>query len=148
MFWFNIHLAKKNCRWQFLCQTRVFLFMLFVNLGAQIRCPHNRYTDFKSALDQPQVLLNIWKTNFTKVKSFYLLAHCLWWRSTINVFIHITSVVKPVHIFTARSRVSKSCLLTELCFHCFVHLSCVLIYILLYTSYFILPYSLKESFIL
>ena len=146
MFWFNIPLAKKNCRWQFfiLMQNASF-FMLFVNLGVQIRCPQSRYTDFISVRDQPQVLLNIWKKNFTKVKSFYFWAHSLWWKSKINVFIHITSVVKPAHIFTARSRVSKSCLLTELCFHCFVHLSCVPIYILLYISYFILLYSLKEK---
>ena len=32
------------------------------------------------------------------------------------IFIHITSAEKPVHIFMARSRVSKSCLLGELCF--------------------------------
>ena len=35
------------------------------------------------------------------------------------VFIHIPSVVKPVHIFMARNRVSKSCLMAELCFHRF-----------------------------
>ena len=44
-------------------------------------------------------------------------------------FIHITSVVKPVHIFVVRNRISKSCLLTEPCFHCFKHFGCVLIYI-------------------
>ena len=37
------------------------------------------------------------------------------------VFTHITSMVKPVHIFMARSRASKSCLKTELCFHRYVH---------------------------
>ena len=37
------------------------------------------------------------------------------------VFIHVTSVVKPVHIVMARSSASKSCLVTGICFHCFVH---------------------------
>ena len=45
------------------------------------------------------------------------------------LFIHITSVGKSVHIFMARNRVSKSCLMAELCFHCFVHFDCVPIYI-------------------
>ena len=43
------------------------------------------------------------------------------------VFIHITSVVKPAHIFMARSKVFKSCLVAELCFDV-VHFSCVPIY--------------------
>ena len=30
-----------------------FFFLTFLNLGAKIRCPQNRYTDLKSALDQP-----------------------------------------------------------------------------------------------
>ena len=29
--------------------------------------------------------------------------------------------MEPLHIFMARSRVSKSCLMPELCFHQFVH---------------------------
>ena len=38
------------------------------------------------------------------------------------VFIHITSVEKSVHISMARNRVSKNCLMAELCFHRFVYL--------------------------
>ena len=34
-------------------QNVTFLFLSFLNLGAQIRCTLNRYTDLKSALDQP-----------------------------------------------------------------------------------------------
>ena len=45
------------------------------------------------------------------------------------VIIHIPSVVKPVHIFMARNRVCKSCLMTEVCFYHFVHLDCLLIHI-------------------
>ena len=45
------------------------------------------------------------------------------------VFIHILSVVKPVHIFMARSRICKSCLTVELYFHRSVHFDCVAIYI-------------------
>ena len=45
------------------------------------------------------------------------------------VFIHIPSVVKPVHIFMARSRASEDCILPELCFHRFVHFDFVPIYI-------------------
>ena len=41
------------------------------------------------------------------------------------VFIHIPSVMKPVHIFMARNRVSKSCLMAELYFHRFVPFDCV-----------------------
>ena len=33
-------------------------FLLFLNVGAQIRCPQNRDTDLKSALDQP--LITAW----------------------------------------------------------------------------------------
>ena len=39
-----------------LCR-RIFLFLPFLNLGAQIRCPQNRYTDLKLALDQPLTAL-------------------------------------------------------------------------------------------
>ena len=45
------------------------------------------------------------------------------------VFIHIPSVaVKPVHIFMVRNRVCKTCLMAELCFHCFVHFDCISIF--------------------
>ena len=47
----------------------------------------------------------------------------------IPVFTDITSLLKLVHIFIARNRVFKSCLMAELCFHCFVHFGCALIYI-------------------
>ena len=39
------------------------------------------------------------------------------------------SVVKPMHIFLTRSRVSKSCLMAELRFHRFIHFDCVPIYV-------------------
>ena len=45
------------------------------------------------------------------------------------VFIHIPSMVKPVHTFMTRNRVFKSCLMVELCFHRFAHFDCVPIYI-------------------
>ena len=45
------------------------------------------------------------------------------------VFIHIPSVAEPVYIFMARNRVSKSCLMAEICFHRFVHFDCVPVYI-------------------
>ena len=45
------------------------------------------------------------------------------------MFIHIPFVVKPVHIFMMKNRVSKSCLMAELCFYHFVHFDCVPIYI-------------------
>ena len=50
MFWFNIQLAKKTYRWQFLFLCKTF-FLRFLNMRAQISCPQNRYTDLKSALD-------------------------------------------------------------------------------------------------
>ena len=40
-------------------QTLDFLFLPFLNLGAQIKCLQNRYTDLKSALDQ---LLHVFAT--------------------------------------------------------------------------------------
>ena len=46
----------------------------------------------------------------------------------IIVFTHIASVVKPVHIFMAGSRVSKSRLKAELCFYRYVHFSSVPMY--------------------
>ena len=51
------------------------------------------------------------------------------WHTTHIIFIHITSVMKPVHIFMARNIVSKSCLMTELCFHRLVHFGFLSIYI-------------------
>ena len=38
-----------------LCKTLVFLFPTFLNLDIQIRCPHNRLSNLKSALDQPLI---------------------------------------------------------------------------------------------
>ena len=63
VFWFNVQLAKKSYRWVllFLCRKLVFRFLPFLNLEAQIRCPQNQYTDFKSALDQPMTCLSFWK---------------------------------------------------------------------------------------
>ena len=56
------------------------------------------------------------------------------------VFIHIASVVKPVHIFMARNKVSKSCLMAELCFYRFVLFSCVQIYMYIYIYIYIYMY--------
>ena len=54
MFWINIQLAKKSYRRQFfIFMQKVFPFLPFLNLGAQIRFPQKWYTDLKSALDQP-----------------------------------------------------------------------------------------------
>ena len=39
--------------------TLAFIFLPFLNLGAQIKCLQNRYTDLKSALDQ---LLHVFAT--------------------------------------------------------------------------------------
>ena len=51
------------------------------------------------------------------------------------MFIHIPSVVKPVQVFCmVRNRVSKSCLMVELCFHRFLYFDCVLIYIYIYQA--------------
>ena len=48
------------------------------------------------------------------------------------VFIHVPSVLKPAHIFMARNRVSKSCLMAELCLDCFVDFDWLLIYVYIY----------------
>ena len=61
VFWFNIQFAKKSNRLQFFIfmQDFSFSFRAFIKLGSQIRCPQNWYTDLKSALDQPLMLLVI-----------------------------------------------------------------------------------------
>ena len=43
----------------------------------------------------------------------------------VFMFLHVISVVKSEHIFMARKRAFKSCLMTEFCFHRFVHFCCV-----------------------
>ena len=55
VFRYNIQPTKKSYSQQFfiLCEKLVFLFLPFSNLGAQIWCPQNWYTDLKLALDQP-----------------------------------------------------------------------------------------------
>ena len=50
---FNLLKRVADGSFLFLCKTLVFLFLPFLNLGVQIRSPQNRYTDLKSALDQP-----------------------------------------------------------------------------------------------
>ena len=45
-----------------------------------------------------------------------------------------------MHVFMARNRVSKSCLMGELCFHCFVHFNCAPIYICIYIYKYICIY--------
>ena len=55
MFLFNIQLARKCYKWQFLIfeENDRFSFSTFLNLGILITYPQNLYTDLKSALDQP-----------------------------------------------------------------------------------------------
>ena len=62
------------------------------------------------------------------------------------ILTHTTSAAKPVHIPMARrhipmttSRISKSRLKAELCFHCYVHLSCAPIYIYIYIYIYRIP---------
>ena len=43
----------------FLCKTLVFLFLPSLNLGTQITCPQNWYTDLKSPLDQSLVGIQV-----------------------------------------------------------------------------------------
>ena len=58
MFWFNVHNLQLLCSdsmfttkrvgdgsFSFLWKTLVFFFLHFLNLGAQIRCPQNQYTN-------------------------------------------------------------------------------------------------------
>ena len=49
--------------------------------------------------------------------------------TTHIVVIHIAPVVKPVYIFLARNRISKSYLMADVYFHRFVHFGCVVIYV-------------------
>ena len=56
---FNLLKRVTDGSFLFLCETLVFLFLTFLNLGAQMRCLQNRYTDLKSALDQPLNSSNI-----------------------------------------------------------------------------------------
>ena len=50
---FNLLKRVTEGSFLFLCKKFVFLFLPFLNLGTQIKCPQNCYTDLKSALDQP-----------------------------------------------------------------------------------------------
>ena len=49
---FNLLKRVTENSFLFLCKKLFFLFLPFLNLAAQIRCPQNRYTDLKSAQDQ------------------------------------------------------------------------------------------------
>ena len=76
----------------------------------------------------------------------------LWVSSLVTlytfVFTHMTYVVKPVHIFMAKSRVSKSRLKPELCFHRYVYFSCVPIYTYIYIHIYKLIYrNIYRNFI-
>ena len=51
------------------------------------------------------------------------------------VFIHVTSIVKPVYIFMERSRVCKSLIEAKLCFHSFVHFGSVPIYRYVFSAF-------------
>ena len=55
---FNLLKGVANGSFLFLCKTVAFLFLPYLNLGTQIRCPQNQYTDLKSALDQLLVVGN------------------------------------------------------------------------------------------
>ena len=48
---FNLLKRVTEGSFLFLCKKLVFIFLTFLNLGAQIRCPQNRYSDLKSTLD-------------------------------------------------------------------------------------------------
>ena len=82
----------------------------------------------------------------------------------IFVFTYITSVVKPVHIFMAWSRVSKSRLKAELCFvvmciflvfryilvllYIYIYNIYIYIYIYVYICYYTLKFNMCENQIL
>ena len=56
----------------------------------------------------------------------------LWNGSLVTLYTfypYLICDVKQVHILMVKSRVSKSCLMAELCFHRFVQLGCIPIYI-------------------
>ena len=57
----------------------------------------------------------------------------LWDNSLVTLhtfmFIHITSVLKPVYIYMAESKASKRHIINELWFHRFVHFGCLPIFI-------------------
>ena len=54
----------KDGSFLFLCKTLVFLVLAFLNLGDQIRCSQNQYTNLKSALDQPLASIFIFQLCF------------------------------------------------------------------------------------
>ena len=56
---FNLLKRVTEGSFLFLCKKLVFFFLTFLNLGAQIRCPQNQYTDLKSALDQPLICYSV-----------------------------------------------------------------------------------------
>ena len=63
----NLLKRVKDGSFLFLCKTLVFLVLAFLNLGDQIRCSQNQYTNLKSALDQPLVSIFIFQLCFKVV---------------------------------------------------------------------------------
>ena len=79
----------------FLCKKLVFFFLTFLNLGTQIRCRQNRYTDLKSALDHSLGGWNLGQTGqkpgpelgflpFSQVWFISFPGNCIGWYSWNN----------------------------------------------------------------
>ena len=56
---FNLLKRVTEGSFLFLCKKLVFFFLTFLNLGAQIRCPQNWYSNLKSALNQPLIYIGL-----------------------------------------------------------------------------------------
>ena len=103
--------------------------VLAIRRTSRLRCSPLSSAD-ESLKDETRLLL-LWVGSLLTLHTF--------------VFTHITSMVKPVHTFMARSRISKSRLKAELCLNRYVHFSFVPIYI--YTNKNLIFFLLSNWFV-
>ena len=86
IYWIGGYFRSEDgvvCLWHFLVNLHIYSSSIY--LAA--------YLSFKYSL----VLLDIWDLNFTKLKSFWLLAHCLWWKLKMHMG------MQPFSLFTTSS---------------------------------------------
>ena len=67
---FNMLKRVTDGSFLFLCKMLFFVFLPFLNLGTKIRCPQDRHTNVKSALDQP--LVQVWVQVWNYIKKIML----------------------------------------------------------------------------
>ena len=72
----------------FLWKTSVFIFLDFLNLGAQTMCPQNRYFDLKPALNQSLFLQNLITSDNPISMWLWLIWNSAFWLGVKNLKIY------------------------------------------------------------